>query len=75
MTEPGNIQIKMRGVTVHRPGPNHAPRIDMICGCAVPAGTWEVREIPPGTPFEIDRDEGLRLLAVHSGEVIEEAKP
>ena len=64
------ITIKMRIVTVCRPGPSHAPKIDMICGCAVPAGVWDVREIPPGQPFEIDEAEGRALLKIHSGEIV-----
>ena len=70
MTEPGKITIKLRLATCYRPGPRHAPRIDMICGCAVPAGVWDVREIPPGVAFEIPEDEGLALLKVHAGEIV-----
>jgi hypothetical protein len=60
----------MRNVTVHRPGPNHAPRIDTIAGLWIPGGVIDVVEIPPGVAFEIDADEGKRLLAIHAGEIV-----
>ncbi len=67
------ITIRMKSVTICRPGPNHAPRIDMICGCAVPAGTWDTIAYPPGTAFELPEDEALSLLKVHSGEIVARA--
>ena len=70
MTAPKKIWIKMRGATVHRPGPQHAPRIDLISGCSVPSGHWDVLEIASGIAFEIPEDEGRRLLALHSGEEV-----
>lgn len=64
------ITIRMRGVTVHRPGPRHAPKFDTVCGMSVQTGVIDVVEIPPGVPFEIERGEALRLLAVHAGEIV-----
>ena len=46
------ITVRMKGVTVHRPGPNDAPRIDMIAGLWVPGGVIDVVAIPPGQPFQ-----------------------
>lgn len=64
------ITIRMRGVTVHRPGPRHAPRIDVIAGLWVPGGVIDVLEIPPGQPFELPEAEGLALLNGHNGEIV-----
>jgi hypothetical protein len=75
MSEPGKIWIKLHHATLHRIGPRHTGRIDLICGMNVPAGNPDTIEIPPGTAFEIEEGEGLRLLAVHDGEVVEDAAP
>ena len=64
------ITIRMKHVTVHRPGKLHAPKIDVIAGLWVPAGVIDVVAYPPGVPFQIPEDEGLRLLAVHAGEIV-----
>jgi hypothetical protein len=64
------ITIKLRHATLHRIGPNHTARIECISGMHVPVGNADVLEIKPGQPFEIDRDEGLRLLKIHAGEIV-----
>ena len=70
MTEPGRIWIKLHCATLHRLGPAHTARIECISGLNVPVGNADVLEIKPGVAFEIDEAEGLRLLAVHAGEMI-----
>jgi hypothetical protein len=64
------ITIRMKNVTVHRPGKRHAPKIDVIAGLWVPAGVIDVVAYPPGVAFELPEDEGRALLKIHSGEIV-----
>jgi hypothetical protein len=76
MSEPvKKIRIRLKGATVHLRGPLDTRRVETISGCAVPVGNAHVIEVKPGTPFEIEEAAGLRLLKIHSGEIVEEVEP
>ena len=65
------ITVRMRNVTVHRIGPRHTARIDLICGMNVPAGHSDIIAYPPGVAFELPEDEARALLKIHAGEIVE----
>ena len=67
------ITIKLHRATLHRRGPRDTRQLAVYSGMTVPVGNADVLEIKPGTAFEIDRDEGLRLLKIHAGEIVEAA--
>ena len=79
MTESRTIVIRLKGATIHRRHPESTARVGTISGLDVSLGDPRMIAIPPGQPVEVDRDEGLRLIARFGGEVIAEgdgeAKP
>jgi hypothetical protein len=51
------------------------PRWEYVGDLAAQHGDTSIIEIPPGTAFEVDEAEGLRLVKRHRGEVVAAPTP
>jgi hypothetical protein len=54
-------------VTLHRPGPNYQPAEYHVPTGMMIGGNYDIEQIPPGTEFEIEEAEGLRLVSRRQG--------
>ena len=77
MNAPGMIKIRLPTQTVIRPGPRFEPaQIVERAGFSIcVGGVNDTIAVPPGEAFEIEREEGLRLIARFGGQIVEEPSP
>lgn len=60
-------------VTLHLPGDGYKPtNIDAVGNSS--GGKYVVKEVPPGTPVEVEADEADALIAAKVAELYEEPK-
>jgi hypothetical protein len=72
--EPATIRIKLN-IAIKRSGPDFNPGWERIGNMFRQVGNSDTYMVPPGEVFEIEREEGLRLVARFGGEVIERSGP
>ena len=72
--EPATIRIKLN-ITIQRSGPEFNPGWEKIGNMFRQIGNTDTYMVPPGETFEIEREEGLRLVARFGGEVVERGGP